>query len=1362
MTDSAIAPAVASSAPPSPPSSGKKARSGWRWLWLGLLALVSLVSVALTAAWVWLGQDTALTTAIEQAQRWLPAGQTLEVREARGSVRNGGQIAWLRWQGPTLAVEAREIELRWQLPKLWQRQVQVDQLHIAHVQLTATPEPDKPPPEPLEQLVLPVTIALPFQIDEIVWSNGTTPVQVKGLAGRYDYDGSKHQLDIHSLALAQGKYSAKASLQAQAPMALLVDMQGQVETALPNAPKPLLMAAQAQVQGNLASAAARLSVQASLQPVDLAPATASATDKSEKMGAEVAAQIAPWATQPLEQVQADLRALNVASLWPQAPQTALRGQIKVLPEPVSSAENPAGTGWKIEVQLHNDAAGPWNRQRLPLNQLQAQAHYDGKQWKLPQALLQVEAGKVEIEGHYTPDTKMAQGSVQIQNLRPKDLLSDLDATPLNGTVRAQSPDSAAVDFTVDVRAAAGAGAAPRQKAGSPTLSIQNLQAQGHWKAPALELQRLQVEAFQAQLQADNLSLLLGPAPVGRGNFALTVPGAQLRGSGHLGATEGKGNIQGDISAIERLLQWLPTLPGVALVQPLPDVKGQAKLALNWQGGWESLQVATAPAAPAAPAATPAKPPVRALSWDATVDIPNLVLVQPAAKAVKAAKAEAAPQRIEINALQARASGTAQQATLRLDTKAGVAPYRATLHSQIHAQREGKTAATSYWKAQLAALELQVQHRAQKGAWNVKLNQALESVFRPATSATTLAALEVAAGQATVTGPLPGTVQLHWQPLQVRLGAPGGPQLQTKGRLAGLPLAWVDALAPEQAPALAAAGVASQLILEADWDVQTHPKLRAQLQVQRTQGDIQLLHDQGAPTPAGLRQVRVRVEADGEQLQTHLLWDSAQAGQAQAQVSTRLKQQTSGWMLPEDSPLTGRVQAQMPDMGVWTVLAPPGWRIDGTLDADVALSGNLQAPQWQGRINADKLALRSLIDGVDFQEGRLRTVLRGNRLDITELHLQGGKGSQARVVGRSGNLTPPPRDGGSLDGSGNIRWGDPAHGIHLDLQAEAKALQVLVRADRQASLSGKVQAKMEQGQLVLRGKLAVDRAAILLPEASAPRLSDDVVVRRRSTAPQLTLAAAKVNTPPPTQAQTKKPIDMILILDLGRDFALEGAGIVTRLRGQLEVRSSPVPGAPPRITGEVETEQGRYRAWGQMLDIETGLLRFNGPHDNPALDILAIRPNISVRAGVQVTGAAQAPRVRLYSSPDMPDAEKLAWVITGRNSASGGAEAALLQQAALAFLDKPGGASSGSVAGKLGLDEIGFKAPSQGKGSNEASAAAISVGKRLSSKLYVTYEQGLSGAVGMVSVFYDLSRRLTLRGQSGTQSAVDIIYTVRHD
>jgi translocation and assembly module TamB len=57
---------------------------------------------------------------------------------------------------------------------------------------------------------------------------------------------------------------------------------------------------------------------------------------------------------------------------------------------------------------------------------------------------------------------------------------------------------------------------------------------------------------------------------------------------------------------------------------------------------------------------------------------------------------------------------------------------------------------------------------------------------------------------------------------------------------------------------------------------------------------------------------------------------------------------------------------------------------------------------------------------------------------------------------------------------------------------------------------------------------------------------------------------------------------------------------------------------------------------------------------------------------------------------------------------------------------------------------------------------VSLGKRLGDELYVTYVQGLSGAASTLYLFYDITRRLTVRGQTGESSAVDLIYTFSFD
>jgi translocation and assembly module TamB len=103
--------------------------------------------------------------------------------------------------------------------------------------------------------------------------------------------------------------------------------------------------------------------------------------------------------------------------------------------------------------------------------------------------------------------------------------------------------------------------------------------------------------------------------------------------------------------------------------------------------------------------------------------------------------------------------------------------------------------------------------------------------------------------------------------------------------------------------------------------------------------------------------------------------------------------------------------------------------------------------------------------------------------------------------------------------------------------------------------------------------------------------------------------------------------------LGPDFALEGRGLNTRLRGQLQITSDGLQA--PRASGQVSSTQGQLRAYDQSLNIERGLLRFSGAIDNSTLDILALRPNLTRKVGVQVSDNALLPRISLYADPVFP-------------------------------------------------------------------------------------------------------------------------------
>ncbi len=84
------------------------------------------------------------------------------------------------------------------------------------------------------------------------------------------------------------------------------------------------------------------------------------------------------------------------------------------------------------------------------------------------------------------------------------------------------------------------------------------------------------------------------------------------------------------------------------------------------------------------------------------------------------------------------------------------------------------------------------------------------------------------------------------------------------------------------------------------------------------------------------------------------------------------------------------------------------------------------------------------------------------------------------------------------------------------------------------------------------------------------------------------------------------------------------------------------------SGQLYTVNGTYFAYGQKLSIDPGRLIFDGPLDNPALDIVALRRNLAVEAGVAVTGTVRVPIITLTSNPPVPDSEKLSWLVLGQS------------------------------------------------------------------------------------------------------------------
>ena len=1285
-------------------------------LGLKLLAATVLTLLALVGAlWLWSGTESSLATLLTRLQRFLPADQTLEAKDVRGSIQGGGHIGWLRWSRGELSVQAQDIGVRWTLGPLFDKHLRLSELTIASLKIEdLSNRTDKTPPTPPTDLTLPITIDVPFKVASISWTGATT-LQATDVSGHYIFDSDSHKLEKGYGRISSGTYQLSGSLQSTAPMALTLQVNGQVVTQLPSSQKDLTVAATARLTGDLSGPDAVLALLATLTP-ELPAGLAPRVGKTEAMQAHVSAQIAPWQTQPLSQAQAKWQALNLAALWPQAPQTQLTGEASVLP---------MAEGWQGKVNLSNTLPGPWNQQRLPLNSLQASVNYAHEQWALSSVRASGAGGNVTGAGEF--NAGVWAGKAKLQGVDPSAIDSRLASTGLSGQLEAEQ-NASGIRFSAQLDADPSKTSAvktdPLQKS-LQALELKSLQAQGLWAAPLLTLSSLRIDAPDARLEGKLTFQTVSQAT--QGQLTLTLPGLNAAIDGRLASTAGQGTLNMSVTDAARATRWLSRFPAVAQTLQETRIDGAATLAANWQGGWQNQG--------------------RNLKLDATLRAPKLDWAsQPAATTATD------PLTWHLRDLQADLTGTLAALQLRTQGQAKTGTRQVDWQAQLSAgQRE-----TNHWQGALNAFKLSTQDATKPGPWSLQLAQDTPVALDWLQSGSSQT-LSFASGKATLTGPqasTTGAVMLDWQPVswsrrgQANPTAPASTRWQSKGSLTGLPLAWVDALGLKS---LADLGLASNMLIDGQWDAAQTETLTLRASLARRSGDLTIRTSESRQQnqSAGVREAQFNLLVSAGDLSASLRWASARAGQATADLRTRLQSAGGNWVWAADAPVTGTLQMQMPPIEAWSVLAPPGWRLRGTLDAKASLSGTRKQPQWRGTLLAKDLAVRSVVDGIDFQQGTLSARLLGQQLHIDDFTLfgaGGAAGGQVKVTGVAEWLTDVP-PAASL-----------AQHVQIALEADARALRLSTRSDRRITVSGHLSAQLKNNQLALRGKLTADQAVLTLPSESAPTLGDDVVLR--PSASQALQNASTQRSAAPVAAPAKRAADPFtpdiqVTLDLGPSFMVRGRGLDTRLAGTLELQASGTD--KPTLIGSVRTVRGTYQAYGQRLDIDQGVLIFFGPADNPALNILAIRPKISQRVGVQVLGTALSPVVRLYAEPELPDAEKLSWLVLGRSTSSSGGEAALLQQAALALLGGDGQGPSASLTQALGLDELSFRGSS-----NTTSGATVTLGKRLGDDFYVAYESGLAGTLGVFTIFYDLSRRLTLRAQTGEQSAIDLIWTYRYD
>lgn len=1349
------------SAAPRPPAPPTPPAARWRWLRWSLKIALGLLSSLMTAAlllalalWAWGGQEGSLanTLALLEKIHLIQGAQGVT-----GSLAQGGRIAQLQAQFGDTAISAEQIQLQWQAKNLLQGKLQIQKLAAGQVHIHIRPSKQPSPPG-----TAPRSLALPLgvQVDSLqlgelaLFLNPKTPEATwaaKNIAAHYQYQNGQHRAAITALQMYQGQYQAQVQLGAKSPFALRAAASAQLP--LPDMPAAPPLVAQLQASGNLLDIRAQLDAHTdnSAQPESVVNKNASSV--------HLQARIQPWGKLLLQELQGELSGLDLRVFAPQLPSTQISGQLLPQLAGLSTAKDAGDT---LNIDLHNATAQPWDAGGLPISRVQGQLLWQNEQLRLPKLVFYSGTGQLAIQGQWQADTGAWQMQGQAVDLDLAQFYSSFAPSRVQGSIQAgqaaqtapttdensQNKNAAPIHFALDLHNGAAAGKSWDK------LDIRSAKAEGSWQNGALNLPKIQLHTSDAQLQGSASYQSLAQAA--QIDIQLVAPGLNADAKGQISPKNGQGQLQLRVSNARDFSTWLARWPGL----DVPPLAGSAQAQASWQGGWEAVRIK----------ANINSPELRLIAQEKL----GTVIAKNGVKPASAATESAADLRISQLQVQLDGALSALQLSLQGDWAQGGQHGRA----QIQAQAKVLTAPSLQIGLHTSRAELSMAEQNTPLAAGWQLAQAAPIALQWQAGRTQLAAgsLRLTAPQALRVG-AQRSLLLQWQDSELVQAASGGiARARSSGQLLGLSHTWLEALS---GASLADMGLAGQILLDAHWDVRLDQHLAINASVQRQSGDFYLSEGKSyvtgrtaagtstANTPApqqsaGLRDVYLRITGNDQQLRLQALWDSARAGRVQADIASSLRRQGDSWSWPESSPIKGSVQADLPTLGLWSALAPTGWRVGGKMAFDAAISGNRLAPDLRGQLQVQDLSMRSVLDGIELKNGQLQARFAGTRMELERFHIEGAEGD--------------------LNATGRLAWeaGQPS----MDMQMQAKRLRASNRPDRRVTVSGSVQAGLQGKRITLKGKLGIDEALILLADSSKPSLGADVHIVRKQQAEQnattvpseaqlaaeeaAAQAAAQVALAPFGQQKNQADwaLDAAVTLDMGKDMRVRGMGLDTRLGGALTIQtmseqttSKGQMALRPEIVGSLHTIGGEYRAYGQWLEIEEGIIRFTGPYNNPQLDILAIRPRTEERVGVRITGPASNPRVALYAENAMPDSEKLAWLILGREGSNGGAEAAMLQQAAVALLGS--GSSGDGLAQSIGLDELGYRS-AETNSDGTVRESSISIGKRLSRRLYLSYERSLSGALGTLFVFYDISRRFTLRAQTNEKtSALDVIFTRRY-
>jgi translocation and assembly module TamB len=467
-------------------------------------------------------------------------------------------------------------------------------------------------------------------------------------------------------------------------------------------------------------------------------------------------------------------------------------------------------------------------------------------------------------------------------------------------------------------------------------------------------------------------------------------------------------------------------------------------------------------------------------------------------------------------------------------------------------------------------------------------------------------------------------------------------------------------------------------------------------------------------------------------------------------------------LVPSGPIDIVLQARMRERGLISALMPGIAReTEGRLDVNARANGTWEYPRLSGGARLTEAGAYIPQAGITLKNLNLVTEFSEDQVRITSFRVESGPGN--------------------LQGEGTIRL-DAWRIAGYEGVLKGDSFQAVFLPEIRGQVTPDLTVEGSLKEVTVRGDVRIPRLQIFdTVGENVVRPSPDVVI---------------------VDAETDKKkrglpfaVDVKVQVHLGDQVSIRMRGLDARLGGRLAVSAAGAEDVS--VQGKINVVKGSYKAYGVDLQITRGNIIFTGPPERPTLDVQASRQVEDVVAGVEVTGTASNPVVNLYSRPPLPDSDKLAYIVLGRPLRGDAAQSAILMQAASTLISRGAGGDKGTgieerLKGMLGLDVLQFGPATTGFGTaagtaavgtgpigtpaspgtlptqtatspaGDAASTAVTLGRYLSPKLYISFGRSLFTNQNLVILRYTLTRNIEVETRTGTESGADIFYKIQFD